>query len=174
MKIFVNAGHGGQDPGAVSKNGLAERDACRRICSHLVKMLIQGDFDVEFFQQETSYNEIAKVENSSNSDIFVSVHCNSFSKPSANGAEVLYYPTSNKGKELAQSVQNGIVELFSLSDRGIKARSDLHVLKSTRAVAILVECAFISNPKEEILLRDNPELFAEAIFNGIMEYAAYC
>lgn len=49
-------------------------------------------------------------------------------------------------------------------------RRDLHVLKATKAPAVLVETAFISNPEEEKLLRDKPEMFAEGIFEGIKNY----
>ena len=52
MKIFVNAGHGGVDPGAVSKNGKKEKDITRIIASFLVGFLIDDGFDVEYYQQK--------------------------------------------------------------------------------------------------------------------------
>ena len=111
--------------------------------------------------------EISTIENASNSDLFISIHCNSFADAAANGVEVLYYPTSSKGKKYAQAVQNELVSTTKLKDRGIKQRTDLHVLKRTKAAAILVELAFLSNPKEENLLVESPEIFATAIFSGI-------
>ena len=167
MKIFINAGHGGTDPGAVSKKGTKEADVTRKVCSLLACQLIQKGFDVEYFQQKKSFTEVSQAENNSNSDLFISIHCNSFSDSKANGVEVLHYPTSTKGIKYAQIIQNELVESTTLKDRGIKARSDLHVLRKTKAVAILVELAFISNPEEEKLLLEKPELFANAIFNGI-------
>lgn len=169
MKIFINAGHGGNDPGAVSKKGTKEADITKEVCSHLACKLIQNGYNVEYFQQKTSFTEVSKVENTSNSDLFISIHCNSAANETANGVEVLYYPTSTKGKKCAQLVQSGLIEVTKLRDRGIKARTDLHVLKRTKAVAILVELAFLSNVTEEKLLLENPEMFANAILKGIMK-----
>lgn len=166
-KIFINAGHGGSDPGAVSKNGNKEADITKKVALLLACKLIQYGCNVEFFQQRTFLTEVSEAENSSNSDLFISIHCNSFDKETANGVEVLYYPTSTKGRECAQLVQDELIKATKLKDRGIKARADLHVLRRTKAVAILVELAFLSNPAEEKLLIENPEIFADAILEGI-------
>lgn len=170
MKIFINAGHGGNDPGAVSKNGVKEADITKKVSSLLACQLIQKGFNVEYFQQEKSFTEVSQAENISNSDLFISIHCNAATSDKANGIETLYYPTSTKGIKLARLVQNELVEATTLKDRGVKARSDLHVLKCTKAVAILVELAFISNPEEEKLLLDEPKIFADAIAEGIKKY----
>ena len=167
MKIFINAGHGGNDPGAVSKKGTYEKDIARTVSAILVQKLISSGYDVEYYQQKKSVADVSKVENTSNSDLFISIHCNASTNRTANGAEVLYYPTSTKGKKYAQLVQDELVKGTKLKDRGIKARNDLHVLKKTKAPAILVELAFISNEIEEKLLIQNPEMFAEAILQGI-------
>ena len=167
MKIFINAGHGGNDPGAVSKKGTKEKDVTRNVSSLLVYKLVQNGYNVEYYQQEKSFTDITKAENTSNSDLFISIHCNAADKQSANGVEVLYYPTSTRGNKCAQIVQKELVDTTNLRNRGVKARTDLHVLKRTKAVAILVELAFISNPEEEKLLIENPEIFANAIYEGI-------
>lgn len=170
MKIFINAGHGGTDPGAVSKKGTKEADITKKVSSLLACQLIQNGFNVEFFQQKKSFTEVSEAENNSKSDLFISIHCNAAASDKANGVEVLHYPTSTKGIKLARLVQNELVEATTLKDRGVKARSDLHVLKRTKAVAILVELAFISNPEEEKLLLEEPKIFADAIAEGIKKY----
>ena len=170
MKIFINAGHGGNDPGAVSKNGVKEADITKKVSALLAYNLILNGYIVEYFQQEKSFTEVSTVENTSNSDLFISIHCNSATNTSANGVEVLYYPTSTKGKKFAQQVQNELVKTTKLRDRGIKSRTDLHVLKRTKAVAILVELAFLSNEHEEELLVNYPEMFANAILEGIKTF----
>lgn len=170
MKIFVNAGHGGKDPGAVSKSGLKEKDVCKVICDILANKLRMAGHSVIVYQEQQSYFEITKEENKSGAELFVSVHCNSFSNSTAKGIETLYYPTSTKGKNLATQIQKSLVKCTKLFDRGCKTRKDLHVLKSTKAPAVLVECAFISNPDEENLLRNNPDLFASGIYEGLIKY----
>ena len=79
FKIFINAGHGGTDPGAVSKKGTKESDITKKVSSLLACQLIQNGFNVEFFQQNKTLSEISETENNSKSDLFVSIHCNSFS-----------------------------------------------------------------------------------------------
>ena len=170
MKIFLNPGHGGIDPGAVSKNGLKEKDVTKRICDILAQKLRDVGHLVIVYQEQKSFIEISKEENKSGANLFISVHCNSFSTPSANGVETLYYPISKNGARLAECVQNALLKQTGLFNRGCKMRRDLHVLKATKSPAILVETAFISNPEEEKLLRDKPEIFAEGIFKGIADY----
>ena len=52
MKIFINSGHGGTDPGAVSPNGTKEKDITKEVGALLACKLIQGGYNVEFFQQK--------------------------------------------------------------------------------------------------------------------------
>lgn len=167
MRIFLNPGHGGNDPGAVSKSGTKESIIAAQICKILEDRLKLNGYSVVVYQQKNSYFEISKEENKSKSDLFISVHCNSCANSTANGVECLYYPTSSKGKKIAEIMQNELVKATKLRNRGIVARSDLHVLKRTAAPAVLIECAFLSNEKEEALLKNQPGIFAAAIWEGI-------
>ena len=170
MKIFINAGHGGKDSGAVSKNGFLEKDATKSVASFLVQMLIQKGYDVEYFQQKESVNEIVEAEKRSKSGLFISLHCNSVNNDKANGVEVLYYPTSGTGKALAEIMSDCISEYMELKNRGAKPRNDLRVLSGTQAPAILIELGFLSNPEEEKLLLDEPYSFASAIMKGLYKW----
>lgn len=172
MKIFVNAGHGGEDPGAISKNGLNERDVNRAISGILYGKLKNAGFEVHLFQETKGVNDVIKAENAAHIDLFVSIHCNKYTTATANGVETLYLEKSVKGQKFAQYVQNALVKATELTNRGIKPRNDLGVLKYTLAPAILIECAFLSNLKEEAMLKNEPGLFANAIFEGIKKYCA--
>lgn len=170
MKIFVNAGHGGDDSGAVSKNGTLEKDVTRRVACFLVEMLIMKGYDVEFFQQKDSVEDVVKAEKTSNSHLFISLHCNSVENEAANGVEALYYPTSGTGKALAEIISDNLAEYMELKNRGAKARKDLRVLNGTKAPAILIELAFLSNNKEEELLLKEPYSFASGIMKGLHKW----
>ena len=77
MKIFLNAGHGGTDPGATSLDKkLKESDVAANIVNLLIKKLKLNGYTYEAFQQSKSYFEISKVENKSKATLFISVHCN--------------------------------------------------------------------------------------------------
>lgn len=167
MKIFINPGHGGTDPGAVSKSGTKEADITAKIADILYNRLKLNGYSAEIYQQKKYLTEVSQMENKSGATCFISIHCNSFGNETAHGTEVLYYPSSGKGKTLAAIMQEQLVKITGLTNRGIKPRADLHVLKATKAPAILIETAFISNQKEENLLKNTPELFASAIWEGI-------
>lgn len=168
--ILINAGHGGSDCGAVGKSGLQEARVNLNVAKRVQKYLADRGIESVIYQQKKSLNEIIKIENAIDFEFGVSIHCNAATDRNANGVEVLYYPTSRKGKELAQCIQNQLVKKTGLRDRGIKPRSDLGFLRRTKSVCVLVECAFISNEKEEQMLKDNYSLFAQGITLGIVDW----
>ena len=170
MKIFINAGHGGVDPGAVSKNGTKEKDVARNIASYLAQLLIMAGYDVEFFQQKESVEEVVKAEKNSKSNLFISLHCNAAKSEVANGVEALYYPNSGVGEALARIFSDSISERLELKNRGIKQRRELRVLNGTNAPAVIIELAFLSNSNEENLLLNEPYSFAAAIVKGIQKW----
>ena len=171
MKILINAGHGGNDPGAVSKNNKKEKDITRIIASFLVGFLIDEGFDVEFYQQKTSVNEVVEVEKSSKSALVISLHCNSAVNSNASGVECLHYPGSGTGKAVAEIISRNVAEYLEIKNRGAKARKDLRVLSGTVAPAVIVEMAFLSNLAEEKMLVQEPYNFAGAIAKGVKEWA---
>ena len=105
-------------------------------------------------------------------DLFVSIHNNSASA-SIRGAETLYFPstTDTRGKQVAQIVQNALVNKCGMINRGIKARSDLYVLRTSNMPAILIETGFISNSAEAALLNSTAftNKWAQAIYESIVE-----
>ncbi len=170
MKIFINPGHGNTDPGVVSKNGIKESDIAATIGTMLMNRLKLNGYPVQYYQQKNGYFEISKEENASGANLFISIHCNGATNPDAHGVEVLYCAGSTKGKELAFIMQQKLIQATGLADRGIKPRTDLHVLNRTKAPAILIETAFLSNTAEEMKLVYNPEIFVNAMWDAIKLY----
>jgi len=166
-KIFINAGHGGIDPGAVSKNGIKEKDITKQVGAFLASMLIEKGFDVEFFQQKKALKEVIEAENRSKSHLFISLHCNSAKNEAANGVEIYHYPNSGTGKALAEWISYELASYLELKNRGAKEANNFLVLNSTYAPAILIELAFLSNEKEEKLLTSEPYSFAKVIADKI-------
>lgn len=167
MKVFINAGHGGHDSGAVSPHGNKECDIARKVSLILFERLKLNGYPTEFYQEQHSLYEVSQHENKSGATTFISIHCNAFANGSANGTEVLYHPASTRGKQIANVMQQQLIKGVNLRDRGIKPRKDLHVLNRTKAAAVLIELAFLSNEHEEYLLVNKPEIFANAIWEGI-------
>ncbi|MEA4816699.1 MAG: N-acetylmuramoyl-L-alanine amidase [Lachnospiraceae bacterium] len=173
MKICIDAGHGGKDSGATNAN-LYEKDVNLDIAKKLNALCLLAGFETVMTRENDIYHspsEKAEKANLSNADIFISIHCNSAASVLANGTETLVYSTG-EGTTLGEAIQKALISRLELRDRGIKQRSDLIVLNSTKMPAVLVEVAFISNPSEKVLLAnaDFRQNAATAIFEGISSF----
>ena len=181
--ITIDPGHGGSDSGAVGPNGYTEKEGAFAISQKVASILNQSgakvvmtrDSDVDVYGPNASArNELqARVDvgNNANSDIFVSIHCNAFVNPAANGTQTFYYGSSYQGQRLAQSIQEKMIEVNGLRDRGIST-CNFYVVKHSYMPAVLIETAFITNYDEEALLSDDEwqTTMAKAIAEGINEY----
>ena len=181
--ITIDQGHGGSDSGAVGPNGYTEKEGAFAISQKVASILNQSgakvvmtrDSDVDVYGPNASArNELqARVDvgNNANSDIFVSIHCNAFVNPAANGTQTFYYGSSYQGQRLAQSIQEKMIEANGLRDRGIST-CNFYVVKHSYMPAVLIETAFITNYDEEALLSDDEwqTTMAKAIAEGINEY----
>lgn len=181
--ITIDPGHGGSDSGAVGPNGYTEKEGAFAISQKVASILNQSgakvvmtrDSDVDVYGPNASArNELqARVDvgNNANSDIFVSIHCNAFVNPAANGTQTFYYGASYQGQRLAQSIQEKMIEANGLRDRGIST-CNFYVVKHSYMPAVLIETAFITNYDEEALLSDDEwqTTMAKAIAEGINEY----
>lgn len=169
-KICLDAGHGGKDPGAVG-NGLKEKDIVLDVGNKVTKILEQHNVEVIHTRTTDVFVELserAQVANKANADVFVSLHCNAFSNPDAQGVEVFSYPNSVKGKELSQSILDSIVKdnLYT-KNRGTKT-DNFAVLRLSSMPSALVELGFITNAEDAGILRDKQDELAIAVAKGIL------
>ncbi|AZO95291.1 N-acetylmuramoyl-L-alanine amidase [Halocella sp. SP3-1] len=174
MRICIDAGHGGKDPGAVS-DGVQEKNINLKIALKLSTKLIGAGYKIIMTRDDDVFvplYERARLANKKNADVFVSIHNNAAGNSAAAGTETLYYPGSVQGEKLAGLVQKELIRKLQRADRGIKERKELVVLSSTAMPAVLVECSFLTNPVERKLLQDEgfQLLAAESIVDGIEKY----
>ena len=169
MKVFINPGHDIKlDSGAVNPiHGTRECDIAHDAGNMLAHYLETAGCEVSTLQDDDLGLVCAK-SNNWGADIFVSLHCNSFNTK-ARGTETLY--KSYNGQQLAQCIQEQIINSISTVDRGIKKRDDLWVLNGTDAVAVLVEMAFIDNEDDYYMLIYDLDTIVRAIARGITDYA---
>lgn len=179
--IVVDAGHGGFDPGKVSKNNTLEKDINLNIAKKLQIYLEQsGSFVLTTRIDDSSLSEKKRqdlkerknIANSENVDLLVSVHQNSFPKESVKGAQVFYYNGSQNSQKLAETIQKRLKELDDANNREAKSNSAYYLLKETSVPAIIVECGFLSNSEENKKLNSEEyqEKIAWAIYLGILDY----
>lgn len=169
-KVFLSAGHGGSDPGAVA-NGLYEKVinlntllACKsELERHGVKVACSRIKD-----ENDPVTDEVKEANASGADVAVSFHINA---GGGDGFEAFYYKTSNKGKKLA-SLCEKYVKALGQNSRGLKAGDHLHFIKKTTMTAVLVESFFLDNSKDKSVgdtLAEQSE-FGIAYAKAILEY----
>ncbi|CUA80495.1 N-acetylmuramoyl-L-alanine amidase [Anoxybacillus suryakundensis] len=168
MKIVLDAGHGGTDPGAVA-NGLKEKDLTLAIVKHIHRMLTEYE-GVEVFLTRVDdrfleLEERAAIANKLNADYFVSVHINS---GGGTGFESFIFNNPDAKTIAYQNVIHSEImrAIGNVKDRG-KKRANYAVLRKTKMPAILTENLFIDNPNDAAKLKS--EQFLLQIAYGHVE-----
>lgn len=165
-RVMLDPGHGGRDPGAVGLGGLqekavvlavtqlaAERFLLRSEAPFEVRLTRTTDVRLGMTQAADLWNR-AKLANRWPADLFISIHCNAgpTGNRTAHGTEVFVHPTAGEqARGLAAALQRSLVAALGTRDRGVK-EANFGVLRHARMPAVLVELAFISNPREEAML----------------------
>lgn len=170
IKIYIDCGHGGNDSGAVNGRNY-ESNIVLSVGLYLKKLLLEtGKFEVKLSRENDTYRTLeqrSKEANSWGADIFVSIHTNSAENKNANGLETYCYKF--KYRKLADHVNNGILQVIPLNNRGVK-EGNFHVIRETKMNACLTELAFISNESDLQILLNRQQDFALGIFKGILDY----
>lgn len=177
VKVFLNPGHcPGIDSGAVNHtSGVTEAEICKSIADKVEHYLKNAGCSVYTLQSNNlcgeypAHKNIVATANELDADIFISLHCNAFNQQ-AQGTECLVFSKYTKSERLAKAIQAQIISSLNTVDRGIKARTDLAVLKGTKMPAVLVEMAFIDNADDCKKLLEQDEEFAKAIARGVTDY----
>ena len=176
MKVFLNPGHcPGVDSGAVNQTtGSQEADVALSIGKLVKGYLEAAGCEVQLLQSDNLMYDgegpcVCDTANEWPADIFVSIHCNA-ANTEAHGTEVEIYPGSDESQRLGQCIQSQIVDSLGTTDRGLKERPGLCVLKHTDMPAVLVETAFIDNDEDAELLTNRQDDFARAIARGVTDY----
>ena len=104
----------------------------------------------------------------------ISIHQNQFSDPKYDGAQVFYSGNHPQSEELAQCLQDAIVRTLQPDNKRQikKSGEEIFLLSQAKVPAIMVECGFMSNPKELQKLKDEKyqKQLAAAILNGLLDY----
>lgn len=185
--IILDAGHGGEDPGACA-NGLEEKKLNLEIAQSLKDMLSQFGYSVvmtrstdvllynageedrkKFFDVR---NREAIAESFPNA-VFVSIHFNKFPMESCKGLQTFYSDNNSSSIRLAELIQSNAFVMQSDNKRTVKCGNDsIYLMKNLEMPAVLVECGFLSNPEEAALLStdDYKKALVLSLYCGIAEY----
>lgn len=188
--IVIDAGHGGEDGGAVSENGVLEKDINLSIANDTSALFYLLGFDVK----QTRKTDIAldnredtirkrkvsdmkkrlEIFNYSKENTIISIHQNKFTESKYHGTQIFYSPNNPKSKQLADSIKYSVKGLLQPDNEREckKADSGIYLLKNTNNPAVIVECGFISNGEECKNLLDSQyqKQMAFSITAGFLSY----
>lgn len=170
--IFIDPGHGGNDPGAVVQRNIYEKKYTLDISKRLKRKLEAAGADVVMARsadQNPSLRRRVVLANRNKVDAFISVHLNSFTQPVGRGTETYYYKRSEK--RLAQSIHKQLVKNLKRRNNGLK-RTGFYVLRYSKMPSVLIEPMFMTNPKELELIKkpETREKIAQSIYDGLANY----
>lgn len=160
VKIFIDPGHGGSDPGAVG-GGYFERNLNLSVSFYLREYLLTHYQDVDVLLSRTSNNTTLSLSQRTNmannwgAHYLISVHFNA-GVSSARGYEDYIYnglsdsSTSAKHRDTIHNEVKGVLSRYGIPNRGRK-KANFHMVRETRMSAILVETLFVSNPTDQRL-----------------------
>lgn len=150
--IVLDAGHGGNDPGATYGNN--EKWYNLDITKRVEAILTAKGVSVKLTRSTDVFvglDERAKMANDWNADLFVSIHNNAFFDKKTNGTMTFFYTGSYKGKEYATIIQNDLLKNLGSKDLGVKSNTFV-VIKKTKMPAVLVEIGCLTNEEERAKL----------------------
>ena len=168
--IIIDAGHGGIDGGATSCTGVLESQINLEIAKRFNDLVQFLGYDTQMIrttdisiytqgntiaaQKVSDLKERVRIGNETPGSLYVSIHQNTFSDGRYAGAQV-FYGESQESRNLATALQSKLIETINPdSHRNPKDSKGIYLMQHLTCTAVLVECGFLSNPKEEALLRN--------------------
>lgn len=168
--IVIDAGHGGEDGGAVSCTGVLESRINLEIALRLEDLMhllgvdtvmirttdcsVYTQGDTLASKKVSDLKERVRITNATENAILVSIHQNQFADSRYSGAQVFYAPTDDS-EALAKTIQYAFAQTLNPgSNRQIKKADGVYLMQHIECTGVLVECGFLSNPAEEAKLRD--------------------
>ncbi len=188
--IIIDAGHGGEDGGAIANDGTLEKDInldislklndILSILGYKTKLIRNTDTDLHTSGDSIRERKVSDIRNrfeimnQGGNCLYISIHQNKFSNESVRGAQTFYSPNNDESKELASFVQKSISsQLQKDNDRIIKeSGTDIFLLYNATKPTVMVECGFISNASDLNNLKDTnyQNEMALSIAMGILNY----
>lgn len=172
-KVFVDAGHGGRDPGAIG-NGVREADINLKVALKVEQKLKARNINVMMSRSTNVFVELkdrARLANEYGAHVFVSIHHNATDSSSVAGIETYYHEDKPQHRAFAEKLQKELVAKTGARNRGALTQ-DFFVNRETQMTSALVEGGYLTNPTEASNLNTDSyqEKIANAIVDGVYAY----
>ena len=188
--IIIDAGHGGEDSGAIGVDGILEKDINLKIATLIGEYLCDSGYTVIYtrtddrllYKPEEDIKGIRKISDLKNrvkvvaeypDSIFISIHMNSYGDSRYSGLQVYYSPNDEESRRLANIIQNEVkTTLQNDNERKIKSGEKIYVLEKLSTCAVLIECGFLSNIDEckKLSEKEYQKRLSFSIVCGIIKY----
>ena len=188
--VILDAGHGGEDCGAIGATGVYEKDLNMDISLSVGKMLCDNGYNVIYTRTEdkllytdaenvkgirkiSDLKNRVKIAEQNPDAIFVSIHMNSFGDSKYSGLQVYYGVKNDLSCSLAKSVQTAVHDMLQPeNNRKIKQGNNIYLLENINLPSVLIECGFLSNKAEceKLSEKEYQKSLSFSIVCGIIEY----
>ncbi|NMB46948.1 MAG: hypothetical protein GX998_11145 [Firmicutes bacterium] len=170
--IMIDAGHGGEDSGAISGD-IVESELNWDIAQRLANILNLSGAEVQYTRgerQAMSLSQRVNLVRDAGADLVISIHQNSFAQAEINGTETYWY-SSWPARRLAECVQNHVLEELETVNRGVREAA-FYLLRHSPVVTVLAKLGFVTGCHDHPMLGSiwMRERAALGIFRGIREY----
>ena len=174
VEIVLDPGHGGKDDGARS-NEAKEQEINLKIAQKLKKLLEEGgayDLASEGASNRKREDMKKRIEliNQDKTDLFISIHLNSYPNTSVKGAQAFYAPKNEVSKVFADIVQK---HFRALTQTKMTSKpGDYYILNNAQKIGSLVECGFLSNAEDraKLITDEYQQKVAQTLYDSILEY----
>ena len=188
--IVIDAGHGGEDPGAIGEGSVYEKDLNLSIAMLVGEQLAKEGYTVVYtrtedkmlYSPEENIKGMRKLSDLKNrvkiaeqypDSLFISIHMNSFGDSAYSGAQVYYNAKNSESRLLAEKIKTSIKEQAQPDNtRTTKEGKGLYLLENNPSPAVIVECGFMTNNEElsRLLEKEYQNQLSFAIVCGIINY----
>ena len=188
--VILDAGHGGEDSGAIGVNGVYEKDLNFVIANTLGEYLESNGFkviytrtddkllytkeqDIKGIRKISDLKNRCKIANNNPDALFISIHMNSYSESRYKGLQVYYTVANEESMRLAGCIQSSVKETLQPdNNRRIKEGKGLYLLENIESVGVLIECGFLTNREEceKLSEKEYQKQLSFSIICGIIEY----
>ena len=176
VKIVIDAGHGGEETGAVGCLGHKEKDLNLDVALKLKKILEEHQFDVKMVRETdkfVSLEDRIKFAQQEDALIFISIHQNSVpisENPNLNEGTVVFY-FNPQSQELAQSISKSVSQALCVKNEGA-TQASFAVIRPTEYIGVLAELVYLVNPRDVSVYKNKKfaQNSAQAIYKGLSAY----
>ena len=188
--VIIDAGHGGEDSGAVGADGTLEKNLNLEIANELGRLLSESGFAVVYtrtddrllYTEEENIKGIRKISDLKNrckiaaeypNAILISIHQNSYGSAKYSGLQVYFKPNDKNSATLANYIQSSVKSSLQKDNtRSVKSGNGLYLLENSENTSVIIECGFLSNTEEckKLSEKEYQKELCLAIIYGIIEY----